>query len=169
MRVNQREQYEKATAQARELEPGSTVSIVNPRQDSRGKWLYGVVAQRLGPANYLVRVEGGMRYVHIDQMRYRDERSAMKPVMEPADIPTDHTRQPVAASDTSVGVHPSKESTPNSTPVPTTTGEAEQSTEISQPRSHTEGTEATATASSTMERRYPTRTNRQPPLRYRQV
>ena len=67
------EQYEKAIKQARELEPGSTVSIVNPRQDSWGKWLCGVVAQSLGPVNYLVRVGGGLRYVHIDQMRQRDE------------------------------------------------------------------------------------------------
>ena len=39
--------------------------------------------QRLGPANYLVSVEGGTRYVHIDQMRERDERSFPEYTWEP--------------------------------------------------------------------------------------
>ena len=52
-----------------------TVSVANSRQDSRGKWLCGVIIQHVGPATYLVRVEGGTRYVHIDQLRERDGRS----------------------------------------------------------------------------------------------
>ncbi|XP_062513381.1 uncharacterized protein LOC134189156 [Corticium candelabrum] len=52
-----------------------TVSVANPRQDSRGKWLCGIIIQLLGPATYLVSVEGGTRYIHIDQLRQHDGRS----------------------------------------------------------------------------------------------
>ena len=71
----QTDQYEDAAFQARDLEPGSTVSVWNPRQDSRGKWLGGTIVQKLGPTNYLVNVGGSTSYVHVDQLRPRDERS----------------------------------------------------------------------------------------------
>ena len=46
------------------------------------RWLVGTVEQQVGPTNYLVNVEGHSRYVHIDQMRWRDQRS----VPETADV-----------------------------------------------------------------------------------
>ena len=75
MRDLQTDQYEDATFRARDLEPGSTVSVWNPKQDSRGKWLRGTIVQKLGPTIFLVNVGGSTRYVHVDQLRSRDERS----------------------------------------------------------------------------------------------
>ena len=75
LREAQSQQYDTASGRVRQLEPGMTVSVANPRQDSRGKWLCGVIIQHLGPATCLVSVEGGTRYVHIDQLRERDGRS----------------------------------------------------------------------------------------------
>ena len=82
-REAQSQQYDTASGRVLQLEPGMTVSVANPRQNSRGKWLCGVVIQRLGPATYLVSVEGGTRYVHIDQLRERDGRSFPEYTWEP--------------------------------------------------------------------------------------
>ena len=71
----QTDQCEDATFRARDLEPGSTVSVWNPRQDSRGKWLGGIIVQKVGPTDYLVNVGGSTRYVHVDHRRSRDGRS----------------------------------------------------------------------------------------------
>ena len=75
LREAQSQQYDTASGRVRQLEPGKTVSVANTRQDSRGKWLCGVIIQRLDPATYLVSVQGETRYVHIDQLRERDGRS----------------------------------------------------------------------------------------------
>ena len=75
LREAQSQQYDSASGRVRQLEPGKTVSVANPRQDSRGKWLCGVIIQLLDLATYLVSVQGGTRYVHIDQLRERDGRS----------------------------------------------------------------------------------------------
>ncbi|XP_062507324.1 uncharacterized protein LOC134183761 [Corticium candelabrum] len=80
------DQYEDAAFRARDLEPESTVSVWNSRQDSRGKWLGGTIVQKLGPADYLVNVGGSNRYVHVDQLRPRDERS-MPQVAETEETP----------------------------------------------------------------------------------
>ena len=64
-----------------------TVSVIDPRHDSRGKWLCGTIIQRLGPATYLVRVGGGTRYVHIDQLRTRDGRSFTENMPEQLVVP----------------------------------------------------------------------------------
>ncbi|XP_062505027.1 uncharacterized protein LOC134181777 [Corticium candelabrum] len=74
----QTDQYEDATFRARDLEPGSTLRVWNPRKDSRGKWLGVTIVQKLGPTNYLFNVGGSTRYVHVDQLRSRDERSMPK-------------------------------------------------------------------------------------------
>ena len=81
-RDEQRIKFEEATKRSRQLDPGCKVSVWNPRQDSWGRWLVGTVEQQLGPTNYLVNVEGHSRYVHIDQMRWIDQRS----VPETADV-----------------------------------------------------------------------------------
>ena len=67
LREAQSQQCDTASSRVRQLEPGRTVSVANPRQDSREKWLCGVIIQRLGPSTYLVSVEEGTEYVHIDQ------------------------------------------------------------------------------------------------------
>ena len=81
-RDEQRIKFEEATKRSRQLDPGCKVSVWNPRQDSRGRWLVGTVDQQLGATNYLVNVEGHSRHVHIDQMRWRDQWS----VPETADV-----------------------------------------------------------------------------------
>ena len=83
LREAQSQQYGTASGRVRQLQPGMTVSVTNPRQDSRGKWLCGVIIQRLGPATYLVSVEGGPRYAHIDQLRERDGRTFSEYTWEP--------------------------------------------------------------------------------------
>ena len=69
---HQREEFNQATTNVREMGPGDTVSVWNPRRDGRSKWLAGIVTQRLGPISYLVNVEGHVRYVHIDHLITRD-------------------------------------------------------------------------------------------------
>ena len=90
IRNAERERYETASSQVRSMEPGTTVGVLNPRPDGRGKWLPGTVTQRLGPATYLVDVQGQARHVHISQMQTRDERSRpiIIPESELPDIPT---------------------------------------------------------------------------------
>ena len=65
VRDTQYDQYQQASVVTRSLNPGQTVSVLNPRRDGRGKWLHGVILQRLGPVNYLVEVDGQPRYVQI--------------------------------------------------------------------------------------------------------
>ena len=143
----QTDQYENATFQARDLEPGSTVSVWNPRQDSRGKWLGGTIVQKLGPTNYLVNVGGSTRYVHVDQLRSTDERS-MPQVAETEETPIsvaldqDTQRDKAAVEENTTAE----------------LGESSQETL----------TTATAELSPGAERRYPARSNRRPPARYRQ-
>ena len=50
-----------------------TVSVLNTRQDNRGKWLWGVIKEHFGPTNCLVNVHGIDRYVDVDRLRRRDK------------------------------------------------------------------------------------------------
>ena len=50
---------------------------------AEGNGYAGSFIQRLAPATYLVSVEGGTRYVHIDQLRERDGRSFPEYTWEP--------------------------------------------------------------------------------------
>ena len=78
IREHQQRQFHHATEKNREILPGEVVSVWNPRQDSKGRWLSGTVVQRPGPANYLVNVEGQTRYVHINHLLSRDPRSVQQ-------------------------------------------------------------------------------------------
>ena len=143
----QTDQYEDATFRARDLEPGSTVSVWNPRQDSRGKRLGGTIVQKLGPTNYLVNVRESNRYVLVDQLRSRDERS-MPQVAETEETPIsvaldqDTQRDKAAVEENTTAE----------------LGESSQETP----------TTATPKLSPGAERRYPPRSDRRPPARYRQ-
>ena len=46
-RDEQRIKFEEATKRSRQLDPGCKVSVWNPRQDSRGRWMVGTVEQQL--------------------------------------------------------------------------------------------------------------------------
>ncbi|XP_062514748.1 uncharacterized protein K02A2.6-like [Corticium candelabrum] len=83
------QQFQEASSQVRELIPGEAVGVWNPRRDGRGNWLYGTVMQKVGPTNYMIEVEGHVRYVHIDHLRQRDSRSMSGglPTPEQTDIP----------------------------------------------------------------------------------
>ena len=48
MRDTQHDQYQQALVVTRSLNPEQTVIILNPRRDGRGKWLSGLILQRLG-------------------------------------------------------------------------------------------------------------------------
>ena len=146
------QQYDTASGRVRQLEPGMTVSVANPRQDSRGKWLCGVIIQRLGPATYLVSVEGRTRYVYIDQLGERDGRSFPKYTWEPtgeisvSPVNKDNDNNKQKGQDQSTSARENITETPmaqqlHQTPTSTTVPE---------------------------ERQYPLRENRKPPKRYRQ-
>ena len=72
---DRQESQTEAASRNREMLPGESVAVWNPRQDSRGRWLSGTVVQKLGPSNYLVNVNGQARYVHVDHILHRDIRS----------------------------------------------------------------------------------------------
>ncbi|XP_062511205.1 uncharacterized protein LOC134187104 [Corticium candelabrum] len=82
VRDTQYNQYQQASVVTRSLNPVQTVSILNPRTYGRGKWLHGLILQRLRQVNYLVEVDGQPRYVHIEHLRVRDIRSISIPVAE---------------------------------------------------------------------------------------
>ena len=115
----------------------------------------GTVEQQLGPTDYLVNVEGHSRYVHIDQMRWRDQRSIPEtanvsvPEIEVEEIaaPVIPVKETVQVVEIQSNQHKNQD---------------EQSTLISKkmlspPEDHEIETP----------RRYPKRQNRQPPARYR--
>ncbi|XP_062507248.1 uncharacterized protein K02A2.6-like [Corticium candelabrum] len=72
---DRQESQTEAASRNREILPGESVAVWNPRQDSRGRWLSVTVVQNLGPSNYLVNVNGQARYVHVDHILHRDIRS----------------------------------------------------------------------------------------------
>ena len=155
-RDEQRIKFEEANKLSRKLDPGCKVSVWNPRQDSRGRWLVRTVEQQLGPNNYLVNVEGHFRYVHIDQMRWRDQQS----VPETADVSVPE----IEVEEIPVPVIPVKE-----------TGQV---VEIQSTEHKDQGEETTLISKEMLSppeyheietpRRYPKRQNRQPPARYRE-
>ena len=51
IRDHQREEFNQATTNVREMGPGGTVSVWNPRRDGRSKWIAGRVTQQLGPTS----------------------------------------------------------------------------------------------------------------------
>lgn len=60
---------------------------MEPKPDSRGRWLSGTIVQRLGPASHLVNVGGLIRYVHIDRLRERERERYVR------SVPTSTTTQ----------------------------------------------------------------------------
>ena len=163
MRDTQQDRYQQATALTRSLNPGQTVSVLNPRRDGRGKWLYGVVLQRLGPVNYLVKVDGQPRYVHIEHLRVRDAMSL--PVTEPTEaigVNTPDTTAPVAT--------PVEGEQPTGQPsdlLDVPTQPAQESPPSTQQAAATAATQSTEVTEEPPGRRYPQRQNRQIPVRYR--
>ena len=163
MRDTQQDRYQQATALTRSLNPGQTVSVLDPRRDGRGKWLYGVVLQRLGPVNYLVKVDGQPRYVHIEHLRVRDAMSL--PVTEPTEaigVKTPDTTAPVST--------PVEGDQPTGQPsdlLDVPTQPAQESPPSTQQAAATVATQSTEVTEEPPGRRYPQRQNRQIPVRYR--
>ncbi|XP_062520850.1 uncharacterized protein LOC134195787 [Corticium candelabrum] len=110
IRDRQSERYEEATKYVRNLNPGDTVAVLNTRQDGRGKWLTGIILQRLGPTNYMVDVNNHLRYVHIEHIRRRDERSV------PAVIETSDEADTEATTDITSNPRPTLEQTGQTEP-----------------------------------------------------
>ena len=162
IRDHQREEFNQATTNVREMGPGDTVSVWNPRRDGRSKWLAGRVTQRLGPTSYLVNVDGHIRYVHIDHLITRDATNTQVIVPGEPDI------LPATVVPDSSGPVLEDPTLPASTLTPTETTDEEhvmrKSTETKDPVTDNGATEPQKEIS---QRRYPTRENRQLPLRYR--
>ena len=82
------QQFQKVSSQMREIIPREAVGVWNPRRVGRENWLYETVMQKVGPTNYMIEVEGHVRYVHIDHLRQRDSRNMLGglPTPEQTDI-----------------------------------------------------------------------------------
>ena len=162
IRDHQREEFNQATTNVREMGSGDTVFVWNPRRDGRSKWLAGRVTQRLVPTSYLVNVDGHIRYVHIDRLITRDATNTQVILPEEPDI------LPATAVPDSSGPVLEDPTLPASTLTPTETTDEEhvmrKSTETKDPVTDNGATEPQKEIS---QRRYPTRENRQLPLRYR--
>ncbi len=164
IRDRQSERYEEATKYVRNLNPGDTVAVLNTRRDGRGKWLTGIILQRLGPTNYMVDVNNHLRYVHIEHIRRRDERSV------PAVIETLDEAGTKTTTDITSNPRPTLEQTGQTEPT-SPVREAQQAEEpvtIATPSLAEEATAEVRRTSSGTDRRHPVRVNRQLPLRYRQ-
>ena len=150
-RDHQREEFNQATTNVREMGPGDIVSVWNPRRNGRSKWLAGRVTQRLGPTSYLVNVDGHVRYVHIDHLITRDATNTQMILPEEPDI------LPATVVPDSSGPLLEDPTLPPSTLTPTeTTGEEHvmrKSTETKDPVTDNGATEPQKEIS---QRRYPT-------------
>ena len=140
------------------------MAVLNTRRDGRGKWLTEIILQRLGPTNYMVNVNNHLRYVHIEHIRRRDERSV------PTVIETSDEADTEATTDITSNPRPTLEQTGQTEPT-SPVREAQQAEEpvtIAIPSLAEGATAEVRGTSSGTDRRYPVRVNRQLPFRYRQ-
>lgn len=141
---------------SRSFSVGQTVWTRNFRDGPR--WIRGVVADRLGPLSYLVRMpDGALWRRHVDQLRPNGGEVATEAAEDPEPEPVDVT--PTLPTPTQESFHPLQE---NSQPDLTSQEPEDTRSELGSELS-SESTSLVESATSTS--RYPSR-NRRPPVRF---